>query len=84
MEVSINMTDKKIEKGHVNKKKIEKEIVKKKKPFLKIILSIILIPVIGGGIYFVYKGYVAGKEIGFKFSASELIQKKKDPELKKR
>jgi LCP family protein required for cell wall assembly len=83
MEVSINMTDKKIEKGHVNKKKIEKEIVKKKKPFLKIILSIILIPVIGGGIYFVYKGYVAGKEIGFKFSASELIPKKKDPELKK-
>lgn len=83
MEVSINMTDKKIDKGHVNKKEIKKEIVKKKKPFLKIILSLILIPLIGGGIYFVYKGYAVGKEIGFKFSASELIQKKKDPELKK-
>lgn len=83
MEVSINMTDKEIEKGHVNKKKLERKYLKKKKPFLKILLSLILIPVIGGGIYFLYKGYVVGKEIGFRFSPSELIQKKKEPELKR-
>lgn len=83
MEVSINMTDKEIEKGHVTKKKLERNYLKKKKPFLKILLSLILIPVIGGGIYFLYKGYVVGKEIGFRFSPSELIQKKKEPELKR-
>lgn len=83
MEFSINMTDKDLQKDHVSKKNLEEKYVKRKKPFLKILLSLILITLFGGGMYFVYKGYVVGKEIGFKFSPSELIQKKKDPELKK-
>lgn len=83
MAFSINMTDKEIQKGHVSKKNLEEKYIKRKNPLLKILLSLILILLIGCGMYVVYKGYVVGKEIGFKFSPSELIQKKKDPELKK-
>jgi len=83
MEFTINMTDKEVKESHVNKTKLESKFVKKKRPFLGILLSLILVSLMGGGLYFAYKGYAVGKEIGFKFSPSELIQKKKDPELKK-
>ncbi len=83
MTVSIDMTDKEIlPKGPIildsNNLK-----TKKRKHWIFIPLSILLITILGIGIYFLYKGYKVGEGIGFNFSPGNLIDIKKDPELKK-
>jgi len=82
VEVSINLTDKKINNEEPLKEKPVQTHTKKKRPFLTI-LFIFLVLIIGSGLYFGYKGYMAGKEIGLNLSPSDLIGKQKEPELKK-
>ncbi len=81
MTVSIDITDKEIiPKGSIT---IDIDKKKRRKRWIFIPLSILLIAILGSGIYFLYKGYKVGKDIGFNFSPGTLIEKKKDPELKK-
>jgi len=82
VEVSINLTDKEINNGKPLKERYVQTHTKKKRPFLTI-LFIFLVLVIGSGLYFGYKGYMAGKGIGLKLSPSDLIGKQKESELKK-
>lgn len=81
MNVSIDIKDKEILPKSSITLDINKQ--KKKKHWIFIPLSIILILLLGSGIYFLYKGYKVGKDIGFNFSPGNIIEKKKDPELKK-
>lgn len=83
MEVSINMTDKEIVKRKPVRLKMDKMESRKKRSWVYILLSIFLISFLGIGIYLGYKGYKIGKDVGFNFSPGELIDRKKDPELKK-
>ncbi len=83
MEVSIKMTDKEIAKSKPVRLEMDKRESKKKRSWIFIPLSIILIAILGIGMYLVYKGYKVGKDIGFDFSPGQLIEKKKDPQLKK-
>ena len=83
MEVSIDITDKKVMSKGPIRLEMDKKQSKKRKSWIFIPLSILLILAIGSGIYFLYKGYKVGKDIGFNFSPGTLIEKKKDPELKK-
>lgn len=83
MTVSIDMTDKEIlPKGPIilDSNSLKS---KKRKHWIFIPLSILLITILGIGIYFLYKGYKVGEGIGFNFSPGNLIDIKKDPELKK-
>lgn len=82
MEVSINLTDKEVNNRKPLKERSVQTHTRKKRPFLTI-LFIFLVLVIGSGLYFGYKGYMAGKEIGLNLSPSDLIGKQKEPELKK-
>jgi LCP family protein required for cell wall assembly len=82
VEVSINLTDKEINNGKPLKERPVQTHTRKKRPFLTI-LFIFLVLVIGSGLYFGYKGYMTGKEIGLNLSPSDLIGKQKEPELKK-
>ncbi len=79
MEVSINITDKEI-----NRKKI-KTSKKGKNPklYMKILFSIVFSLVLGVGIYFLYKTYKATQGFGFTFSPTQLIEKRTNPELAK-
>lgn len=83
MEVSIKMTDKEIAKSKPVRLEMDKRESKKKRSWIFIPLSILLIAILGIGMYLVYKGYKIGKDIGFDFSPGQLIEKKKDPQLKK-
>jgi len=83
MELSLNMTDKEIKKvKSVKRPDIKVGNISKKK-VVKILISLVLITVVGSIFYFLYKGYKATKDIGFNFSPGQLIEQKKDPELKK-
>ncbi len=82
MEVSINLTDKEINNGKPLKGRTVQTHTKKKRPFLTI-LFIFLVLVIGSGLYFGYKGYMAGKGIGLNLSPSDLIGRQKEPELER-
>ncbi len=83
MEVSINITDKEIGKRKPVRLKMDKAESRKKRSWIYILLSILLIAFLGVGIYLGYKGYKIGKDVGFNFSPGRLIEKKRDPELKK-
>ncbi len=83
MEVSINITDKGSKKIKPSKERVKRKHLTKKKPWIYIPLSVFLISILGIGIYFGYKAYMAGKEIGLIFKPGQLIDNKKDPELKK-
>lgn len=81
MTVSIDIKDKEIiPKGSII---LDIDKKKKRKRWIFIPLSILLILILGSGIYFLYKGYKVGKDIGFTFTPGNLIEKKKEPELKK-
>jgi LCP family protein required for cell wall assembly len=82
MEVSINITDKTLKR---DKKGWDKKNKKKttKKLSVKILLAILLTLLLTGIIYLFYKGYKTTQDLGFSFSPRQLIEQKKDPELKK-
>lgn len=82
MELSLKMTDKELKKAKFPNIR-ENNSVKKNKRWIKIPLFIILVCILGVGLYFVYKGVQIGKDIGFKFVPSQLIEGKQEPELKK-
>lgn len=83
MGVTINIKDNDVPKVKSFRSKKIKDVSGKKKSWIFYPLSIILIAIIGTALYFGYKGYKVGKDIGFNFSPSKLIEKKKDPELQK-
>lgn len=83
MTVSIDMTDKEILPNGPMTLDLGRNKSRKKKNWIFIPLSIILIFILGSGIYLLYKGYKVGKDVGFNFSPGNIIEKKKDPELKK-
>ncbi|MDY0097432.1 MAG: LCP family protein, partial [Candidatus Dojkabacteria bacterium] len=77
------MTDKEMKKiKSVKTPKIEVGGIKKGK-ILKILLAVFLILFTSTIFYFLYKGYKATKDFGFQFTPGQIIEKKKDPELKK-
>ena len=83
MELSIKMTDKQVKSiKSVKTPKVEVGEVKKKKVF-KILLAVFLILFTSTAFYFLYKGYKATKDFGFQFTPGQIIEKKKEPELKK-
>ena len=84
MGVSINISDKDIKKMKV-KKADGKTNSKpsKKKSILFYILFSFLVLTLGAGLYFVYKGYKIGKDLGFNFKPGQLVESKEEPELKK-
>ncbi len=79
MEVSINLNDKDIKKAKPSKKKD----ANKKISWTKILLLLLMASIVGTGIYFVYKGFMVGRDVGFVFTPGQLLDKKKEPELLK-
>ena len=82
MELSLNMTDKEIQRTKIVRKP-NVNVSSIKKNFLRIVISLLIVTTVGSLFYFVYKGYKATKDIGFNFSPGQLLEQKKDPELKK-
>ncbi len=78
MGVSINMSDKDL----TNRVSIPTK-AKKKVKILPLIIGIVLVCVISVAGYFIYKGYMVSKDIGFNFSPGSILQPEKEPELKK-
>ncbi len=85
MGVSLNISDKEIKKEKFKNPFAKKTVStkKKRKSWTFYLISIIFVLVLGLGIYFLYKGYKLGKDIGFNFKPGQLLEQKKDPELKK-
>jgi len=79
MEVSINMSDKEL-----NRRRVPVPMGKKKRPsLLSLLLGVVLVAAVTTGGYLLYKGYKVSSDIGFQFSPGNILQPKKDPELKK-
>lgn len=83
MELSLNMTDKEIKNARIVKKPDINVGNIKKKQVVRILISVVIIIIVGSLFYLLYRGYKATKDIGFNFSPGQLIEKRKDPELKK-
>ena len=77
------MTDKEINKIKSVKTPKAKVGGIKKGKILKILLAVFLILFTSTIFYFLYKGYKATKDFGFQFTPGQIIEKKKDPELRK-
>lgn len=79
MEVSINMSDK-----DLNRRRIPTTVARKRRPsLLSLLLGAILVLVVTTGGYLLYKGYKVSSDIGFQFSPGNILQPKKEPELKR-
>ncbi|KKP43074.1 MAG: cell envelope-related transcriptional attenuator [candidate division WS6 bacterium GW2011_GWE2_33_157] len=83
MEVSLNISDRELEKSKPFKQNMEGKPKSKKRKWISIVLTLLLISALGVGIYSAYKGYKITKDIGFNFDPGQLIEKPKEPELKK-
>jgi len=82
MGVSLNISDKDIKKMKVKKTRTREKTSKKKSIFFYVLFTVLVL-ILGGGIYFVYKGYKIGKDLGFNFQPGKLVESKEEPELKK-
>jgi len=79
MEVSINMSDREL-----NRRNVPVSMNKKKKPSLFVLLlGVVLVAAITSGGYILYKGYKVSSDIGFQLSPGNILQPQKEPELKK-
>ena len=83
MEVSLYISDRELEKSKPFKQNMEGKPKSKKRKWISIVLTLLLISALGVGIYSAYKGYKITKDIGFNFDPGQLIEKPKEPELKK-